>query len=163
MFKKLRYLPLLVMCVFSLILGVYSSTLYTNTFFILNKLRVYVQSILVIDEPLAICVNFTITNPSNVELKLIYFKPEIHLKNTKIPLEEPSFIKYPLGGELTIQPMCNVSILFSKRINPEFSQIFWQLYNENSDNEWFFNVFFSLKNVPLMELSTLQRYVYFVG
>lgn len=164
MFKKnLRYLPLLVTCLISLIVGIYSLTLYTSTFFILNKLKVYVKSIHVLNEPLAICINFTINNPSNLELKLVYFRPEISLNGVRIPLEEPSFIKYPTGSELTIPSMCNVSIPFSKRIDPSFSQTFWQLYNENSDNEWFFNVYFSLKNVPLVDVSTLQRYVYFVG
>lgn len=160
MFKGTRYLPFLMTCLVSLILGFYSINLYTNTFFILNGLSIHVESVHVHNETLTISINFVISNPSNIKLKLVYFKPSIYLKKVNIMLEEPSFIKYPTGSELSIPPFSNVSLNFSKRIKPDFSQTFWQLY-ENSGNEWFFNVYFSLKNVPLMDISTLQRYAYF--
>ncbi|MEM2589400.1 MAG: hypothetical protein QW670_05285 [Candidatus Bathyarchaeia archaeon] len=163
MFKGIRsYLPFLTLCLISLALGFYSLNLYVDAYLVLNRLKLGVESVQVNNETLTINVIFIISNPSNIELKLVYFKPSIYLKGVEIMLESPSFIKYPTGSELLIPPLGNVSIIFSKKLDPAFSQTFWQLY-ENSGNEWFFSVYFSLKNVPLMDISTLQRYARFAG
>jgi len=153
----LPYVPLIVICLSSLIIGVFSANAYTRSYLVLQNVKIYVNNVEVFaNTTYVISINFSVYNPSDGELKIAYIKPLIYLNLINVELEEPSFIKYPSGNELPILAHKNVTILLQKRIK---SIYFPQIYNSTEQKLWTFNVYISLKGVPLLDFATLNRYV----
>lgn len=152
------YIPLIIICFVFVFTGACAYISYFNAYFILNGFKVYIDSLQVLKETQCIIrINFSVFNPSDRELKLTYLKPMIYLNEVGIKLNEPSFIRYSEGYELSIPPGRNVTIVFSRNImEPEN---FEQLYANSRTKNWFLNVYLTLRNVPLLDLATLQRYI----
>jgi hypothetical protein len=155
------YLPLLSICLISLILGAYSYNAYLSSYSILYNFKIFISSIHVFKEKEAywIRINFSIFNPSENELKLVYLKPEIYLNGKVVVLEEPSFIRFVGVNEVSLYAHKNTTISFYKSIkNEDFQEIY-----ENAEKRyWFVNVYLTIRGVPLLELATLQRYKQFI-
>jgi len=122
---------------------------------------VFISSINVFKEKEAywIRINFSIFNPSESELKLVYLKPEIYLNGKVVVLEEPSFIRFIGANEVSLYAHKNTTVSFQKSVK---SEDFQEVYENAEKRYWLVNVYLTLRGVPLLELATLQRYKQFI-
>ena len=158
MVRNIYYLPLLCICLISLVTGAYSYDAYLRSYTVLYNFKVFIENIDVVKEKEAflIKINFSIFNPSEKDLKLVYLKPEIYFNGRAVMLEEPSFLRFTGLNEVPLSAHKNTTIYFQKTIkNEDFEEI----YGSTENRQWFVVVFVTLRGVPLFELATFKRYV----
>jgi len=161
LYPYLPYLPLMCICLASIVMGAYSYDVYLRTYAILYNFKVYIENIDVVkvSEVFLIKINFSIFNPSGNDLKLVYLKPDIYLNGRIVMLEEPSFERFTGLNEVSLLSHKNTTVCFQKRVA---SEDFGEVYGNAVRRHWLVNVYVTLKGVPLFELATLRRYVQFV-